>query len=139
GPPRLAQQVAHRAVQAAAEQLNLVGGGPVRAEPGHDGRLGLEPERLGVDQQPVHVEHDGSISPGGRPPGTPRDWGDPSPQTPLGTTHTLKYFASGWWTTMASVDCSGCNYISSDSSTPILDGSSSRTILARSARSGQAG
>ena len=38
----------------AAEQLRLVRGGPGRPEPGHDGRLGLEPERLGVDQQPVH-------------------------------------------------------------------------------------
>jgi hypothetical protein len=58
GPRRLAHQVAHRALQAAAEQLRLVGGGPVRPEPGHDGRLGLEPERLGVDEQPVHVEQD---------------------------------------------------------------------------------
>ena len=29
-------------------------------------RLGLEPERLGVDEQPVHVEEDG-VSPGRRP------------------------------------------------------------------------
>ena len=27
---------------------------------------------------------DGSVSPGGRPPGAPRAWGDPSPQTPRG-------------------------------------------------------
>jgi len=65
GPSRLAHQVAHRAVQAAAEQLDLVLGGPVRAEPGHDGRLGPEPERLGVDEQPVHVEED-CVSPQGR-------------------------------------------------------------------------
>src|SRR5271167_1560641 len=30
---------------------------------------------------PTELRHAG---PGGRPPGTPRDWGDPSPQTPLG-------------------------------------------------------
>ena len=29
--------------------------------------------------------------------------------------YVLKYFASGWWTTMASVDCSGCSCNSSDS------------------------
>ena len=34
----------------------------------------------------------------------------------------LKYFASGWWTTSASVDCSGCSCSSSDSSTPIRSG-----------------
>ena len=121
GPGRLGQQVAHRAVQAAAEQLHLVRGGPVGAEPGHDGRLGLEPERLGVDEQPVHVEQhrDAGLRPR--------------------LSQTLKYFASGWCRTMASVDCSGCSCISSDSSTPIRDGSSRRTILARSARSGQAG
>ena len=56
-----------------------------------------------------------------------------------GLAQTLKYFASGWWTTIASVDCSGCSCISSDSSTPIRAGSSSRATLARSARSGQAG
>src|SRR5205823_12270986 len=27
--------------------------------------------------------------------------------------YVLKYFASGWWTTMASVDCSGCSWNSS--------------------------
>jgi hypothetical protein len=67
GPRRLAQQVAHRTFQAAAEQLRLVRGSPVRPEPGHDGRLGLEPERLGVDEQPVHVKQDrlsGSLSRG---------------------------------------------------------------------------
>ena len=53
--------------------------------------------------------------------------------------HTLKYLAAGWWTTMASVDCSGCSCISSESSTPIRSGCSSRAIFARSARSGQAG
>jgi hypothetical protein len=58
GPRRLAHQVAYRALEAAAEQLRLVRGGPVRPEPGHDGRLGLEPERLGIDEQPVHVEQD---------------------------------------------------------------------------------
>lgn len=30
--------------------------GPVGPEPGHDGLLGLELERLGVDEQAVHAE-----------------------------------------------------------------------------------
>jgi hypothetical protein len=51
----------------------------------------------------------------------------------------LKYFASGWCTTRASVDCSGCSCSSSLSSTPIRSGRSSETSLARSSRSGQAG
>ena len=37
------------------------------------------------------------------------------------------------------VDCSGCSWNSSDSSTPIRSASSSSTIFARSSRSGQAG
>ena len=36
----------------------LVGLAPRAAQPGHDGRLDLEPQRLGVDEQPVHVEQD---------------------------------------------------------------------------------
>ena len=36
----------------------LVGRPPGAAHPAHDRRLGLEPQRLGVHQQPVHVEHD---------------------------------------------------------------------------------
>ncbi len=51
----------------------------------------------------------------------------------------LKYFASGWWTIMASVDCSGCSCSSSDSSTPIRSGRSRSTSFTRSSRSGQAG
>ena len=39
----------------------------------------------------------------------------------------LKYLACGWWTTSASVDCSGWSCNSSDSSTPMREGSSSRT------------
>ena len=57
-PGGLRQQVTHRAFQAAAEQCGLVFLGPVGPEPGHDRRLGLQPERLGVDHQPVHVEQD---------------------------------------------------------------------------------
>ncbi len=34
----------------------------------------------------------------------------------------LKYFASGWCTISAEVDCSGCSWNSSDSSTPIRSG-----------------
>ena len=38
------------------------------------------------------------------------------------TDQVLKYLASGWYSTNASVDCSGCSWSSSDSSTPILSG-----------------
>ena len=72
------------------------------------------PHLLRVQQRAVHVEEDG-------------------PQA-----HVLKYFASGWCTTIASVDCSGCSWNSSDSSTPIRSGRSSCTIFARSSRFGQA-
>src|SRR5436190_436924 len=51
----------------------------------------------------------------------------------------LKYAASGWWTMIASVDCSGSSWNSSDSATPIRPASSSLTTWARSSRSGQAG
>src|SRR6267142_7141952 len=37
---------------------------------------------------------------------------------------TEKYFASGWWTMIAEVDCSGSSWNSSVSSTPIRAGSS---------------
>ena len=53
--------------------------------------------------------------------------------------HTLKYFASGWWNTNASVDCSGCSCSSSDSSTPIRSGFEQLTTLRRSSMSGHAG
>ena len=53
---RPAEHVTHRAIQAAADQLRLVRLGPLRAEPGHDGRLDLKPQGLGVDEQPVHIE-----------------------------------------------------------------------------------
>ena len=58
---------------------------------------------------------------------------------PAPTQRALKYFASGWCTISASVDCSGCSCSSSDSSTPIRSGFSRSTSLARSSRSGQAG
>jgi hypothetical protein len=45
-------------VRAADEQL-LVSGFPLPAEVRHDLALDLEPERLGIDEQPVHVEQDG--------------------------------------------------------------------------------
>ena len=51
----------------------------------------------------------------------------------------LKYLASGWCTTRASVDCSGCSCSSSESSTPMRSGRSRATSLARSSSSGQAG
>ena len=60
GGPR--QEVTDRVVQRAAEQFLLIGLGPLAAEPGHDRGLDLEPERLGVDEQPVHVEQHGPPS-----------------------------------------------------------------------------
>jgi hypothetical protein len=56
GPGRLREQVPHGPVQAAAQQRGLIFLGPARPEPLHDHPLGLEPQRLGVDEQPVHVE-----------------------------------------------------------------------------------
>lgn len=50
----------------------------------------------------------------------------------------LKYFASGWWITIASVDCSGCSWNSSERWTPMRSGWSRSAILARSSRFGQA-
>jgi D-serine deaminase-like pyridoxal phosphate-dependent protein len=54
-----------------------------RPEPGL-ALLGAGRRDVGFDKGlpvPVRVL---SAGPGGRPPGTPRDWGDPSPQAPLG-------------------------------------------------------
>ena len=53
------EQVVQGALQRSADQLLLVSRVPGAAQPGHDGALDFEPERLGVDQQAVHVEHDG--------------------------------------------------------------------------------
>jgi hypothetical protein len=59
---------------------------------------------------------------------------------PAATVHlALKYLASGWWTMIAEVDCSGWSWNSSDSSTPIRSGRSSSNSLVCSSRSGQAG
>ena len=70
-------------------------------------------------------------------PWRPRRW---PPKADSAAPHpALKYLASGWWAMIASVDCSGCSWNSSDSSTPIRSGFSSSTIFARSSRSGQAG
>ena len=68
GHPRPRQEVANGVGQRAAEQLPLVGLGPGAAEPGHHLGLDLEPERLGVDEQPVHVEQDGLRPSGTVPP-----------------------------------------------------------------------
>ena len=99
------------------------------AQPGHDRALGLEPERLGVHQQPVHVEQDGSaaVRMQAQPPASGA------------ACQVLKYFASGWCAISASVDCSGAQLELLRQLTPIRSGSSSRTTLARSSRSGQAG
>ncbi len=40
-------------------------------------------ERIWKDCPAIPLPELVSANPGGRPPGTPRSWGDPSPQTPL--------------------------------------------------------
>ncbi len=107
-------------LERAAEADRLVGVGPRAAERRHDLVLGLQPERLAVDQGAVHVEQDGGRQ--------------------QGPAHVaLKYLASGWWTMIALVDCSGCSWNSSDSSTPMRSGSSRSMSLTCCSRSGQAG
>ena len=92
--------------------------GPGRAVRGRHRALGVHPRRLGLAQGAVHVEQHrrSSVS-------SCRDHG------PVGRQRALKYLASGWWTTMASVDCSGCSWNSSVSLTPIRSGGSSRDQL----------
>lgn len=51
----------------------------------------------------------------------------------------VKYFACGWWTISALVDCSGTSWNSSDSSTPMRAGSSSSNSCTWPSRSGHAG
>ena len=51
----------------------------------------------------------------------------------------LKYFAAGWWTMIAEVDCSGSSCHSSLMLTPIRPGCSSSNSWAWSSRFGQAG
>ena len=53
--------------------------------------------------------------------------------------HTEKYFAWGWWTTMAEVDCSGSSWSSSDRVMPISPARSKARSCCWSARLGQAG
>ncbi len=67
-------------------------------------------------------------------PGTPNE----ANAAQRGHYRALKYLASGWWITIASVDCSGCSWNSSESTTPIRSGFSRSAILARSSSSGQA-
>ena len=50
-----------------------------------------------------------------------------------------KYFAWGWWHTIASVVCSGCSWNPSETVTPIRSASSSAATVALSVRSGHAG
>src|SRR6185437_4780926 len=123
-------QIARGAVQRAADQSVLVGGRPPAAEPRHDRTLDLEPERLGIHEQSVHVEKD-RLQDVARPVS--------AGATEKGAHQVLKYFASGWCTISASVDCSGASWNSSDSVTPIRSASSNRITLALSSRSGQAG
>ena len=56
-----------------------------------------------------------------------------------GSVHTEKYFACGWWTTMAEVDCSGSSWSSSLSVMPISSARSRSNSCFWSARLGQAG
>jgi hypothetical protein len=51
----------------------------------------------------------------------------------------LKYFASGWCTMIADVDCSGCSWNSSLRLTPIRSGRSSSTSPVWYSTSGHAG
>ena len=53
--------------------------------------------------------------------------------------HTEKYFAWGWWTTMAEVDCSGSSWSSSERVRPISSARSNASSCCWSARLGQAG
>jgi hypothetical protein len=53
--------------------------------------------------------------------------------------HTEKYFAWGWWTTMAEVDCSGSSWSSSERVMPIWSARSNASSCCWSARLGQAG
>jgi len=51
----------------------------------------------------------------------------------------MKYLAFGWWQMMAVVDCSGCSWNPSLTSTPMRSAPSSSTTLALSSSAGQAG
>src|SRR5690606_23676783 len=53
------QHVADGDVQGAADEVLLVGGAPLAAQPRHDLRLDLQPDAFGVDEQTVHVEQHG--------------------------------------------------------------------------------
>ncbi len=117
--PGVPHHVVDRRLERAADQLGLVLGPPGDVEPGHDLGLGVVPEVLGHDERAVHVEHDG-----------------------VGQVEAhvaLKYFASGWCTISAEVDCSGCSWNSSESSTPMRSGSRRSTSTACISTSGQAG
>src|SRR5581483_7438271 len=53
--------------------------------------------------------------------------------------YTEKYFACGWWRTMAEVDCSGSSMSSSERPTPISSACNNSNSCFWSARLGQAG
>jgi probable F420-dependent oxidoreductase len=59
--------------------------------------------------------------------------------SPMGRQRMTKYFASGWWQTIADVDCSGSSWNSSVSVTPMRSSSSSSATCCWSSRSGHAG
>src|SRR5438552_90949 len=79
----LGQQIGDRPLQRAADQRLLVRLAPRSAEPLGDLTLDHEPERLGVHEQPVHVEQD-SLQP---------FWAPQRARIAAG--HALKYLASG--------------------------------------------
>ncbi len=126
-------EVAGRLGHRPAHDVGLVLSGPaIPTQPGEDVGLRVVPEVLGIHEQAVHVEEDGMQRAASR--------GGGCGGAALGGAHrALKYFASGWWTMIADVDCSGCSWNSSESSTPIRPGARSSTSLVWSSKSGHAG
>ena len=100
---RPGQQVVERGLERPADQRVLVLLCPRAAHLGHDRALDLEPQRLGVDEQAVHVEQHGlqrGASDGGRPEGGGAGHGlDLTGQEAGagggGAGQVLKYLASG--------------------------------------------
>jgi len=109
--------VRHRVLDRSADKRTLMLWAPLGAQRCDNDALRLVPDLLGLDKKSVHIEQDC-----GRKPHV-----------------ALKYLASGWCTISAEVDCSGWSWNSSDSSTPIREGSRSSTSTACCSTSGQAG
>src|SRR5664280_854376 len=127
---RMSQDVLGRDQQVVTDELVCMLIGPHTAVLLHQGALFGHPVGLGVHKGSVHVPQDR------RRKLRRHMW----PQVMSHKGHVaLKYLASGWCTTKASVDCSGWSCSSSERVTPMRAGSRSATRTARSARSGQAG